>query len=115
MVISFLIEGALTLIVCYLSAAYMRRYLHLILKDLCGSEDRAAFWTVLSIFLLVGIPAIRALNYHPVMVASQDLFFEIIGRFSDNLVSFLPTLIGIALIVSLFALVAPKPTKVETK
>ena len=115
MIGSFTIEVALTLIICFLAVAYLRRYLHRILLDLCGSEDRAQFWTVFSIFLLVGIPAIFALNYRPETVISQDLFFEIICHLSSNLASYLVALVGIGIIVSFFSLVALRPKKVEAK
>lgn len=115
MIVSSSIEVALTLIVCCLTVAYLRRYLHRILLDLCGTEVRAQFWTVFSNFLLVGIPAILALNFRPERIASQDLFFEIIGRLSTNLASYLVALVGIGVIVSFFALVAPRPEKVEMK
>jgi uncharacterized membrane protein YhaH (DUF805 family) len=115
MIGSFLIEMALTLSICILAVAYLRRYLHRILLDLCGNEERAEFWTVFSIFILVGIPAILALNFRPETIASQEMFFEIIGRLGTNLASYLVALVGIGVIVSFFALVAPRPDKVETK
>jgi hypothetical protein len=115
MIVSFSIEVALTLIVCFLLVAYFRPFLHRILLDLCGSEDRAQFWTAFSTILLLGIPLIIALGYRPEAFTSQDLFFEIIGRLSGNLGAYLAALVGIGLIVSFFALVAPRPVKAESK
>jgi tellurite resistance protein TehA-like permease len=114
-IISFLIEVAITLLACLLLVGYLRPYLRRILIDLCGTEDRAQFWTVFSTILLVGLPLIIALSYRPEAVTSQDVFFEIVGRSSGNLVGFLAALIVIGAIVSFFALVAPKPTQTESK
>ena len=114
-IISFSIEVVLTLIVCTGLVAYLHPFLHRILLDLCGSEDRAQFWTVFSTILLIGSPLIIALGYRPESLTSLDLFFEIIGRLSGNLGVYLASLVGIGLIVSFFALVAPKPGKAEPK
>ena len=114
-IVSFSIEVVLTLIVCSLLVAYLRPYLHRILIDLCGSEDRAQFWTAFSTILLVGFPLIIALGYRPEAFTSQDLFFEIIGRLSGNFGVDLAVLVGIGIIISFFVLVAPKPGRAEAK
>lgn len=105
---SFLVEVAATLLVCFLVVIYLRPFLRRILRDLCGSEERAQFWTVFSIILLIGLPFIFALGYYPEASDPKELFFEIAARLSGNLGSFLATLVGIGLMVSFFALVAPR-------
>ena len=112
---SFLIEMALTLLICSAIIAYLRPHLLRVLVDLCGTEDRARFWTVFSTILLGGLPLIFALGYRPGAVTAEDLFFEVIGRLSGNLGGFLAAMIAIGIIVSFFALVAPRPNKAETK
>ena len=114
-VFSFVIEVALTLIVSILLVRYLRPFLQRILIDLCGTEDRAQFWTAFCNILLLGLPAIFALNYRPEATDAQALFFEVVSKLSGNLGSFLVALIGIGLIVSFFALVAPRPRKVEVQ
>ena len=114
-IVSFLIEVGLTLLICLLLVFYLRLYLHRILVDLCGNEDRAQFWTVFSNILLVGFPFMFALGYRPGAFTSQDLFFDIVGRLSNNLGMYLAALVVIGMIVSFFALVAPKPGKAEAK
>lgn len=111
----FLIEVAITLLTCILIIAYLRPYLRRVLVDLCGTEERAQFWTIFSTLLLIGLPLIIAMGYRPEATTSQDLFFEIIGRLAGNLAGFLVAVVGIGIVVSFFALVAPKPNKVETK
>lgn len=115
MIVSFSIELVLTLAICFLLVLYLRPFLYRILIDLCGSEDRARFWTVFSTILMVGIPAIIALGYRPEAFTSEGLFFEIIGRLSGNLGGYLAAMVCIGIIVSFFALVAPKPGNAEPK
>ena len=64
-IFSFLIEVVLTLVISVLLVRYLRPYLRKVLIDLCGTEDRAQFWTAFSNILLIGMPIIFALNYRP--------------------------------------------------
>ncbi len=114
-ILSFVIEVALTLVISVLLVRYLRPFLQRILIDLCGTEDRAQFWTVFSNILLIGLPIIFALNYKPEAKTAQALFFEVTSKLSGNLGGFLVALIGIGMIVSFFALVAPRSRKVEAR
>ncbi len=115
MILSFAIEVALTLVISLLLVKYLRPFLWRVLIDLCGTEDRAQFWVVFSSVLLIGLPLVFALNYKPEAKDAATLFFEVTGKLSGNLGGFLVALIGIGLIVSFFALVAPRSGKVETQ
>ena len=115
MILSFGIQVVLTLIISVLLVGYLRPFLRKVLTDLCGTEDRAQFWTAFSSILLIGMPVIFALNYKPEAVGTEGLFFEVAGKLSGNLEGLLFALISIGLMVSFFALVAPKPKKMETK
>src|SRR5574341_1983916 len=112
---SFLVELALTLLACFLVVIYLRPFLRRILVDLCGTEERAQFWTVFSNILLIGLPFIFALGFRPESHTTEDQFFEVAARLGGNFGGFLSALVVIGVIVSFFALVAPKPTKIETK
>ncbi len=114
-IFSFVIEVLLTLVISVLLAVYLRPFLRRILIDLCGTEERAQFWTVFSNILLIGLPVIFALNYKPEATGASALFFEVASKLSGNLGGFLVALIGIGLIVSFFALVAHRPGKVEAR
>ncbi len=114
-ILSFAIEVALTLVVSALAVGYLRPYLKKVLVDLCGTEDRAQFWSALSNILLIGMPLILALSYKPIAIHVEDLFFEVLGKLGGNLGGMLFAMVGVGFIVAFFALVAPKPSKGETK
>lgn len=113
-ILSFVIEVILTLVMTFLLLRYLHPFLRKILTDLCGTDERAQFWTAFSNLLLLGLPTIFALAYRPEESDPQALFFEVAGKLSGNLGGFCVALIGIGLIVSFFALVAPrKPVEVK--
>ena len=104
----FILEVTLTFSICMLVFRYMRPFLTRILIDLCGTEERAQFWTVFSNIILVGLPLLISLTYQPESSQAEELFFEITHRISGNMLGFLFSLLGVGLIVSVFALVAPR-------
>jgi tellurite resistance protein TehA-like permease len=114
-ILFFLVQVILTLIIVSLIVAYLRPHLRKVLIDLCGTEDRAQFWTVFSNVLLIGIPLIFSLNYRPETGKAEELFFDVAEKLSGNLGGLLFAMIGIGIIVSFFALVAPRGSKAEAK
>ncbi|HUF00123.1 MAG TPA: hypothetical protein VMN99_12775 [Anaerolineales bacterium] len=112
-IFSFVIEVLLTVVISVLLVGYLRPFLRRILTDLCGTEDRAQFWTAFSNILLIGMPVIFALNYRPEARNTEQLFFEVAGKLSGNLGGLLLALMGVGMIVSFFALVASRSRKVE--
>jgi hypothetical protein len=111
----FLLQIVVTLIISVLVVGYLRSFLRKILTDLCGTEERAQFWTMFSNILLIGMPFIIALKYKPDAKNAEALFFEIAGKLSGNLGGLLFALVGIGFIVSFFALVAPRSAKMESR
>ena len=107
-IVFFILEVTLTLAISMLVFRYMRPFLTRILIDLCGTEERAQFWTVFSNIILVGLPLLISLTYQPESSQAEELFFEITHRISGNMLGFLFSLLGVGLIVSVFALVAPR-------
>ena len=105
---AFAVEVILTFIICVLTFRILRPYLNRILIDLCGSEERAQFWTVFSNIVLVGFPLLISLMYQPQALNTEELFFELTRRTSENLFGFMFALITIGFIVSIFALFAPR-------
>jgi len=114
-ILAFLMQIALTAILSIIVVGYLRPSLRKVLTDLCGTEDRAHFWTAFSNILLIGLPIIISLNYKPQAGGVEEFFFEISSKLSGNLAGLLFALIGIGFIVTFFALVAPRPIKEEAK
>lgn len=114
-IISFLIQVLLTIALTAIIVGYIRPFLRKVLIDLCGTEERAQFWTAFSNVVLIGLPTILALNYRPEATTLEELFFEVAGRLSGTLAGFLFALVCVGIVVSLFALFAPRPAKVEAK
>ena len=114
-ILSFIIEVLISLIISALVVGYLRPHLRKVLIDLCGTEDRAQFWSAFSNILLIGMPMILALNYKPEANSIEGLFFQILSKIGGNFAGMLFALIGIGFIVAFFALVAPKPSKMESK
>ncbi|MBK9781216.1 MAG: hypothetical protein IPP55_14370 [Anaerolineales bacterium] len=115
MIVSFLTQLLLTLALAAFIVRYIRPHLRKVLLDLCGTEERAQFWTAFSNILLIGLPGILALNYRPEVRDMEELFFEIASRLSGALAGFLFALVCVGIVVTIFALVAPKTSKVEAK
>ncbi|HSG44935.1 MAG TPA: hypothetical protein VLA72_17445, partial [Anaerolineales bacterium] len=111
---SFLVQMTLTLVIVSLVVGYLRPHLKKVLTELCGTEERAQFWTAFSNILLIGLPLIFALNYRPAYRDLMDPFFDIAGKLSSNLGGLLLSLVCIGIIVSFFAFAAPKPAKTES-
>ena len=89
---------------------YFRPHLKRVLVDLCGTQDRAQFWVVFSSILLVGLPLIFALGFNPLNIKAGLLFYDTARQVRANLLGFLLALIAIGFSVSVFALVAPRPS-----
>ena len=111
----FLIQVVVTLILCLAIVGYLWPFLRKVLIDLCATEERAYFWTAFSNILLIGLPMVISLNYRPEAGNLEELIFELAWKISSNLGGLLFALVGIGIMVPFFALVAPKPTRIETK
>jgi hypothetical protein len=105
---AFLLEIVITIAISALTFRYLKYFLNRVLIDLCGTEDRAQFWTVFSGIVLIGLPLLFGLLHQPQAQEAEGLFFEITRHISSNLIAFMFALVGIGLIVSFFALVAPR-------
>jgi hypothetical protein len=91
----FLTGLAITLLSGFLVVFYLRSRLDPILIDLCGTLDRARFWTAFSNVTLILVPMIRALGYRP----GECLMPASVMQLADQLEQAL-----IGLVVSVFAL-----------
>lgn len=109
----YLVSLLITLIITLLLILYLRPPLKRILFDLCGTEERAHFWTVFCVIILVATPFLLGMGYHPTRQGTA-LFFEIATQIRSNLFSFLFALGAICGVVTFFALFAPRPNSNNT-
>ena len=107
-ILAFAIEVIVTFAICSLTIRHLRPFLRSILTDLCGTEERARFWTVFSSILLAGIPLLISLMYEPKALNAEQLFFELTRRTGGNLFGFMFALVAVGFMVSIFALFAPR-------
>lgn len=112
--VAFAIELAVTLGTIGVLVAYLQQPLRRILIDLCGTEDRAQFWTSFTSLLLIVMPAVSALAFHPVATSLEETFFELMDHLGRSLLGFVIALIGVGLVVAFFALVAPRTRSEKT-
>jgi uncharacterized membrane protein YhaH (DUF805 family) len=113
-IFAFVVEVVLTVVIAALVVAYLRPFLRKLLIDLCGTEDRAQFWTAFANILLIGMPVIFSLYYKPTAGDPEELFLQVAAKLSGNLAGFLFALIGVGVIVSFFALVSRRPTEAKS-
>ena len=96
---TYLVSLILTLLVSACVTLLLRTALRRVLADLCGTEERANFWTIFSMIMLIAMPVVIGMGYTPEAANSGYLFaLAIIGGF-----------------VSFFALLAPRPRAGEGK
>ncbi len=105
---AFSLDVILTILVTASLIAYFRPHLHRILVDLCAGEDRARFWAAFASILLLGLPIVSALSYVPLAGSLTDAVLDLARQLSRNIMSFLAALVALGLVVSFFALVAPR-------
>ena len=102
------VQLVLTLIVCILLTAYIRPHLKHLLTDLCGTEGRAQFWVIFTNILLILIPVLFGMGYHPESASSGQWPFELTRQMRINLFGFVLSLLLAGTAVGFFVLVAPK-------
>jgi hypothetical protein len=104
----FLAQMILTALTSFLLATYLRPHLKRVLIDLCGTEERAQFWTAFTNVILIALPAIFGMGFQPKSSDAQQMFFEIADQIKWNLLGFIAALMGAGFVVSFFALIAPR-------
>ncbi len=110
---SYLISLAVTLTISVFVTLLLRSSLRRVLVDLCGTQDRAHFWTMFSMIMLIVMPVVIGMGYTPEAAQGNDLFFEMARQLRGNFFGYLFALTVIGGFVSFFALFAPKPKTQE--
>lgn len=98
----------ISMVICVLVVAYIRRPLYLILTDLCGTDERARFWaqiTHLSFFLVSMLMALTYTSY-----PGQTDYYYLGGQIGRTLLGLVIVTAFLSLTVSLFIGKQNKPT-----
>ena len=93
-----LLAGAVALAV----VRFLRQPLHRILVDLCGTEDRAAFWTAFSAVTLVLVPLVGAMMHRPRVSTDWDMLFEIAVQLRFAFVGLVFATMALGFVISRF-------------
>lgn len=112
----FLLGMMLTLVTAFAIVTYMRRPLHRILVELCGTQERAEFWVSFSNITLTLIPLIFAMQYTPELKAGTTVALELAAQLKWALVGLLAAVLILGWVISSFIkrqaapTAAPNPT-----
>lgn len=105
---SYVIDLALTFATAALLTLALRNALSRVLLDLCGTQERARFWTQFATIMLVAMPIVIGLGYSPDAESGRLLFFETGRQLGRNLMGYLFALAITGGFISIFALLAPR-------
>jgi hypothetical protein len=78
--IAFLLAVGITMLLSVLVVFYLRKPLHRVLHDLCGTEERAGFWTAFANILLFLMPLAAVLLGRNVGPTPDTLFFAVVEQ-----------------------------------
>jgi hypothetical protein len=101
-VIIFLVGLVITIGVVFVALLYLRNPLQTILIDLCGSTDRARFWTAFSNVTLFLVPLALALDHQPDPLVKQAAIFAISGQLESAMIGFVVSVVMMGFILSMY-------------
>jgi hypothetical protein len=98
-----------TVAISALVVAYLRPPLRLLLTELCGHKDRAAFWTAFSVVAVTLVPAIFALGSWPQADPSAPSLLAIAEQVRWGMLGLAVSVIALGWILGRFIPRSPKP------
>lgn len=101
-VIVFLTGLTATMGVVIAALLYLRNPLQIILTDLCGTADRARFWTAFSNITLFFVPLALALDHQPDAYVKKAAIFEISGQIECATIGFVISVVVMGVILSTY-------------
>jgi hypothetical protein len=99
-VIAYLGGLATTMGVVFVALLYLRNPLQVVLTDLCGTTDRARFWTAFSNVTLFLVPFVLALNHRPDSDVGHATVFVISGQIESAITGFVISVVVLGFILS---------------
>ena len=107
----FLSGLGLTLVIAMGAAIYLKAALERILNELCGTRERAGFWTAFSNVAITLVPLVFAMQYTPETSAQANAVFELATQLKWGLVGLLATVVTLGWILSRFIPRATTPAE----
>jgi len=99
-VIAFGTGLAVTMGVVFLALLYLRSPLQVILTNLCGTAERARFWTAFSNITLFLVPFALALNHQPTAGGTKSLVFEISDQIESAVIGLIISVMILGMVLS---------------
>lgn len=110
----FAIGLTITLVSAFLVVLYLRSRLDPILVDLCGTPERARFWTSFSNVTLILVPMIRALGYRPGECLLPMSVMQLADQLEQALIGLVGTVLALGFVLTLF-IPRSGPQKTDTR
>lgn len=98
----FLAGLAATMGVVLVALLYLRSPLQVLLTDLCGTPDRARFWTAFSNLTLFLVPLALALDHQPDPNAKQAAIFIVSGQLESATIGLVVSVVVMGFILSTY-------------
>ncbi len=98
----FLIGVGTTAAVSLLVVAYLRSHLNAILIDLCGTAERARFWSAFSHVTLAVVPLIFAMQYRPALGQDTTAVLELGAQLKWALVGLVSSVVTLGIVIGSF-------------
>ncbi len=98
----FLAGLAATMGVVLVALLYLRNPLQILLTDLCGTPDRARFWTAFSNITLFLVPLALALDHQPDANVKQAAIFIISGQMESATIGLVVSVVVMGFILSTY-------------
>jgi hypothetical protein len=98
----FLVGAGTTVAISFAAVVYLRPHLRRILVDLCGTEERAGFWTAFSNVTLVLMPLIFAMQYRPETGPTTSGVLEVGAELKWALIGLVASVLVLGLVLSMF-------------
>jgi hypothetical protein len=108
LVTAFLLGLTLTMATAFLALFYLRGPLQLLLTDLCGTVERARFWTAFSNVTLFLVPFALALGHQPV-AGGQAIVFAISDQIQSAVIGLIVSVVILGVVLSWHIANPPKP------